>query len=432
MKKIDLHPFRRRGAPVALLIALTLTLGGCEGTLIPEAATQTPARPRASVTPAPTLLDEPAVVYTNVLTSQSVVSLILEGFTDDGSMSTTLYTFKQQSVPAVFFVSGIVANEHPETVQSIVQEGFALGNYGLNGEKDMQDNDVLTNVHQFQRGQELILEATGSLPRLFRCNGSVYTSELLQAAAHAGLEAGVKPNIFLNHTSFQKYEDALLFVQRLTRGSIISIKLGQVLDPEEYGGTTYNMDYLAIDPPPFLSDDMEHLIADTYSNITNVVMWLLAALEAEGYVVLSPEALQAERITLFDNPEALSEMTLQMLDPEAYALPVTSVPLGQEAVREATIGGTAADAAPADTAAGGSDATPAPGSGAYVADGTAATAASATGTDAAAAVDGADAFPAGTVFLGDSITVGLQNYVEWERRANPAYLSNVQFLTSSN
>lgn len=36
--------------------------------------------------------------------------------------------------------------------------------------------------------------------------------------------------------------------------------------------------------------------------------------DAEGYVVVSPEALQAERITMFDNPATLDAATLAMLD----------------------------------------------------------------------------------------------------------------------
>lgn len=397
MKKLP-PPIRSRQALCLLLCGMLMLLTGCTSrteTPVPT-ATATPSFPHASVTPAPTLTNEPAIVYGNVLTDQRVISLVLEGYTDDGTMQAVVSALKGASIPSVFFVSGIVANEHPQTVQLIAQEGFTVGNYGLNAEKNMQDNDVLTNIHQFQRAQELISEVVGRQPLLFRCNSSVYSREVLQAAAYVGLQAGVQPNMFINHTSFDTYDDALVFVQKLARGSIVSIKLGQVLDADEYNGTQYNMNNLAIDPAPMLADKMEDTVAATYANITNVVGWLLQALEAEGYVVLSPEALQAQRISMFDDPVVVDEATLAMLDPDAYTLPVTAQVL--------------------------SNIVPKP-----------------TGTPAPADSEAPETSPTastslgdGIVFVGDSVMQGLQNYVEWRRGTEPDFLGNAQFLTSSD
>ena len=400
MKNISPPRAGSRYALCLLLCGVLLLVGGCARPTetpapIPSA---TPMLVHASVTPAPTLEDEPAIVYSHVLTDKRVVSLILEGFTDDGTMQSSLYALKSAGVPAVFFVSGIVADEHPQTVKLMASEGFVVGNYGLNAQKNMQDNDVLTNIHQFQRCQELIEKAIGSKPTLFRCNGTTYTREVLQAAAHVGLRAGVQPNVFLNHSSFAQYENALQFVQKLARGSIISIKLGQVLDTGEYEGTQYNMDYLAIDPSPMLSDKMEDIAAQTYANIVNVVGWLLQALEEEGYVVVSPEALQAERITMFDAPAELDSDTLALLSPDSYALPVSKKPL--------------TNIAPSPTAS------PTP-------EGSVSPEATPSATPSTTLGDG-------LVFIGDSVTLGLQNYVEWRRETQPDYLIGTQFLTSAD
>ena len=396
---------RRRAALLCLLSCVCLLLSGCAQPQQAPAPTAsvTPTRPPATVTPVPTLLNDPAMLYENVLTDKRVTSIVLEGFTDDASMLAVLKRLKQQQVPAVFFISGIVANEHPQTVRAIADSGFAVGNYGLNALKDMQDNDIPANLHQFRRGQELIAEATGLSPTLFRCNGSTYTREVLQAAAAVGLTAGVKPNAFINHASFDSYEEAELFAQRLTRGSILSIKLGQVLDAEEFGGLTYSMNNRAIDPEPFLSDNMEDTIAETYANITNVVGWLLDALDAQQYTVLSPEALQAERITMFDSPHTLSEATLAMLDADAYALPVTDTALDY-----------LVSAHPATT-------TPAPSE-------TPAKNAKPTASETASPSPVAN----GVVLVGDSLTGGLQSYVQWRRDSDPAYLPQISFLTSAN
>ncbi|MDD3214782.1 MAG: polysaccharide deacetylase family protein, partial [Eubacteriales bacterium] len=302
------------GALCLLLCAALLLLNGCailygeqQPEATPTAAETTPVLLHASVTPAPTLENEPAVVYTNVLTEKRIVSLVLEGYTDADTMKSIAAKLKEARIPAVFFISGIVADEHPDVVRLIANQNFTIGNYGLSASKNMQDNDIPTNIHLFQRGQELLLETTGEEPTLFRCNGSEYTREVLQAAAYVGLKAGVKPNLFLNHTSFQTYDDAKSYVKnKLARGSIVTIKLGQALDADEYLQTTYVMSNRAVDPPPMLSDKMEDIIAETYVNIINVVDWLMQAMEDENMTFVTPEELQAQRITMFDSPAELS------------------------------------------------------------------------------------------------------------------------------
>lgn len=390
------------GALCLLLCGVLLLLNGCAvltgqtATPTPSAAETTPVLLRASVTPAPTLDNEPAAVYTNVLTEKRIISLILEGYTDADTMKSITTELKDARIPAVFFISGIVANEHPDIVRLIAKQNFTIGNYGLNASKNMQDNDIPTNIHLFQRGQELLAETTGEKPTLFRCNGSDYTKEVLQAAAYVGLKAGVKPNLFLNHTSFQSYDEALSYVRKLARGSIVTIKLGQALDADEYLQTTFSMENRAIDPPPMLSDKMEDTIAATYVNIINVVNWLLQAFEDENLTIVTPEALQAQRITMFDSPAVLSAETLALVDPDAYSIPVTSDPLENVAPQ------TAAATAETTEAEG---ATPAP-------------------TD--------DSLAENAVFIGDSVTAGLQSYVEWRRETDPGFLGTTTFVTTTN
>ena len=424
MKQRAFYTRTRRRLFCLMLCAALLTLSACSNTAdtavaTPTVADATHALLHATVSPAPTLENDPAILYTSVITDQRVISLILEGYTDDGTMSAMLDALKAESIPAQFFISGIVADEHPGTVQAIAEKGFTIGNYGLSAEKNMQDNDVLENIHQFQRGQELIEKATGQTPTLFRCNGTEYTREVLQAAASVGLTAGVKPNVFLNHASFSGYDNALLFVQKLARGSIISIKLGQVLDSDEYEGITYNMDNLAIDPGPMLSDRMEDTVAATYANIVNVIGWLLQALNEEGYVVLTPEALQAERITMFDNPIALDSQTLAMLDPSQYALPVTLNPLSNiEPLETVSVPDALSSAGLATPAA--AENTPD------------ATEADAENTSPDATPAGSSDYYQGVVLIGDSVTMGLQDYVSWRRETSPGYMGQVRFLTSSD
>ncbi|NLV59604.1 MAG: polysaccharide deacetylase family protein [Clostridiales bacterium] len=367
-----------RATAFLILCAVLLTLDGCS--LAPSAdnteATQTV---RLIATPAPTLTNDPAELYTGILTEQRVVSLVLEGYTEDVSMLAVLDVLKKWKIPCVFFISAVAANEHPDVVRSIATAGIRIGNYGINGAKNIQELNLEDMIHQFRRSQELMKETTGKLPELFRCNGSVYTKEVLQAASYASLRAGVAPSVFLNHSSFSARESARQFVQKLTRGSIITIKLGQVLDGLEYDGAKISMEGLAIDPSPFLSDDMEDLIRLRYANIVPVITWLLEELQSEGYKIVRPEDLSSYRITMFDTPLELDEDTLAMLDPNSYPYPATGVPLGEQEHKT---------------------------------------------------------LPQSTfesvVLVGDSVTAGVGDYVAWRRQNEPEFFGGVQFLTSPN
>ncbi len=376
MMKEKTRRVSRRAAVSLLLCAVMALAAGCA----PKTGTENPKStylPRYTVSPAPALTNEPAKVYGSVLTNKRVVSIILEGYSDDVSMRLLIEALKAYQVPGVFFISGVAANEHPDVVKEISESGFIIGNYGLNAPKKMQEKDVQTNLEQFSHGQEQLEMVTGKTPKLFRGNGSEYTRELLQTAALAGLEAGVLPSVYLNHHSFRKQDDALIYTQRLTPGAIISIKLGQELDAAEYERAYESMDNLAIDPPPHLSDDMEELIEVRYINVAQVFSWLLEALKEEGYTVLLPQALQAERITMFDSPAVLDELTLAALDETAYALPVTAAPLG---VTEG----------PAQSAS----------------------------------------QLSGVVLVGDSILQGVEGYVAWRRQNDPGFLGDTRFLTT--
>ena len=151
---------------------------------------------------------------------------MFEGFTDEESMELLLNTLQELKVPAVFFVTGKAADEHPELMKKIRQAGCEIGNYGLTGEKKMEQKRADENVNSFRKTQELIYKATGQMPRYARMNGSEYTETLLRAVSTAGLEAAVLPTLYLNHKSFNTEEDAKSYARSLIRGSIISVKLG--------------------------------------------------------------------------------------------------------------------------------------------------------------------------------------------------------------
>lgn len=362
-----------------LLAAVCLMTSGCE---LPRNMTLTDLTVQLmgaekewiTLTPAPTLTNEPAPVLSGVTTDRRVAALVLEGYTDDATMRQLVDIISARGIPCVWFVSGVTAYEYGDMVRYAVSAGIELGNYTVSGEKKMETWNVMDVVRQFTKTQELILQNSGVLPDLGRCNGTEYTPEVLQAVSAGGLDAAVLPTMYLNHRSFRQESDAQLYLQTMTRGSVISVKLGQELDKDEFGEQGEELDERpAIDPPPSIAEDLS-IMSDSwnYENIVPVVTWLLDALEAQGYELLSLEELQAAKVELVGEPRPLTEEELALLDPAAYALPVTAEPL-------------------LHTAQPLTDMT-------------------------------------GVVFIGDSVTRGLADYVASRQLDDPEYMKDVHFL----
>lgn len=374
----------RKPVLLALLLAvLMVALSGCakeesaEQSVPQETAT---VRPRVTITPEPQLSNAPAPLYGGVSTDQRVVSVIFEGYTDEETMYQLIEAVSSRGVDAAFFVSGITASEHPDLVRAIAQAGLQIGNYTVSAEKEMEKNPVDVNLQQFTLAQQLIEQYSGVLPTLIRCNGTEYTQNVLKAVAASGLEAAVEPGLYLNHRSFTTAEEARRYVANLVRGEIICVKLGQELDLDEYGDMGEKLEERpAIDPPPTITTDTLSTEDWTYENILNVVPWLLDALKAGGYTIVSPQALQGYEMNMFSQRRTLSEQAQDVLDSSNYTLPVTQSPIGTTATHK----GTTADFE-------------------------------------------------GVVFVGDAVLGSIGDYVAYKRLTEPGYMGAAQFLTTAN
>ena len=199
---------------------------------------------------------------------------------------------------------------------------------------------------------------------------------MLRAVTAAGLTAAVEPTAYLNHKSFRTAEDAETFALGLLRGSILSVKLGQELDAEEYGDPGSKLDERpAIDPKPGVRWEWS-TEEEKYALLPDIVAWLVDALQGMGYSFTDPVSLQGEKRALLQKLRELDAAERRELDPANYELPVTAAPL------------------------------------------------SAGGTRRAAAGDFS-----GAVFVGDSVMAGLASYVDWRRQEDPRFLDDARFLT---
>ena len=367
----------KRSVVILLLLSLLLPAAGCAVPFKETAAQTQTAQTQTLTTPEPAVRAAPAELLSGVETDRRVVSLIFEGYTDSATMEAIADVLKDRDVSATFFISGITANENPDVVRSLADE-FDVGSYGMSGSKHLELLSAYENMRRFEMAQREIMAACGRAPELIRCNGTVYTDDVLRAVTAAGLQAAVEPTAYLNHKSFRKPEDADVFALNVLRGSIISVKLGQELDENEYGDPGDELDERpAIDPSPGIRWEWS-TEDERFALLPDVVAWLVDALLADGYRFTDPFSLQSEERAILSRHREMDEDERRELNPANYALPVTGSPLraGEEK-----------KAAPGDFS--------------------------------------------GAVFVGDAVMEGVASYVEWEREGDPAFLDDACFLTEN-
>ena len=367
-------------AAVTGLLAVCVLSAGCRRAVIPVAPTETREESVDALVGALGTGVTPVPVYEKVYTAERLVSIVAEGFAEEETIRALTDQLKAEGLPAVFFLSYVDVSDYPDAAKHIVSSGLEIGNYGLDGEKNMQNNTAAQNARSFSRTQAAILAATGKSPDYVRCNGSQYTEQLRELAAICGLKAAVQPNEFLNYRSFASYTGARNYVRKIQRGSIISIKLGQELDDLEFKGPGEPSDEKpAIDKKPSITSENLHEEGGVSQGVIQGLSWLIEALRAERYTIVSLEALQKADQSGADIVHPLDEAERALYDASSYTVPVTNEPLGE------------------------AETTAAP-----------------------------DSYFDGAVFVGDSATMKLEAYVNYQRQTNPTFFGTARFLTNSS
>ena len=363
----------KRIIAIGLALAAMLTLVGCR---VPQFREKNTEIIKVPATPEPEIAAAPVPVLSGVETDRKVISLVFEGYTDTSTVEAIANVLKKNGIQTVFFISGITANEQPELLKHLVHEGFSIGNYGMNGAKNLEGYSAYDNSRRFRLAQQEIQNACGVIPKLIRCNGTTYTENVLRAAGSAGLETAVQPSEYVNHRSFKNREDADIYVSNLLRGGIISVKLGQELDRDESGDVGEMLDERpAIDPSPGIRWEWS-TEEEKYANLPDAVGWLIEALYRAEYQIVSPEKLQSEARPILVKTRELDAEEKKLLDVGSYLGPVTNEALSSGTFRKAE-----------------------------------------------------DADFENLVFVGDSVMEGLAGYVEWRRKEEPGFLGNATFIT---
>ncbi|MFZ5969950.1 MAG: polysaccharide deacetylase family protein [Bacillota bacterium] len=120
----------------------------------------------------------------------------------------------------------------------------------------------------------------GQKPDILKCNVTEYTDSFLKSANASGIYGVVQSKQFLNFQSFSSYDMTKGYVERLKKGSIISIKLTGVLDKEEYKAKEEEAKP-AMDKQPGIRENDEEIKEEV--EITQIVEWLLMAIRDNDY-----------------------------------------------------------------------------------------------------------------------------------------------------
>lgn len=178
--------------------------------------------------------DDLAQVIKKVNTDKKLIAITLDGMTKTAHMVRILELLEQYKIQVTFFTEGILAAEDEQIITQIREKGFDIENYTLSAEKHMEKWSEADLIKDFVKTNQVLKDLTGRRPSLLKCNVTDYTDKVLHSAKVAELDGVVASDYMLSASSFSSYDAAAGFVSRLTNGSIVSIKLGEELDAEEY------------------------------------------------------------------------------------------------------------------------------------------------------------------------------------------------------
>lgn len=229
---------------------------------------------------------------TGVMTLEKTVSIVFLGSSDEAIMQRLMDLLKRYGVRAAFFLPGISVSEDPQIARNVKDQGYALGNYALDGGKNMDEMDTEDAARKLYRAQMIYDNTVSETPSMFTCDSTEYTRELLATAKACGLSYAIQPNKYINRFSFSKEAQAETYAQYTDWGSVIAVKIGRELDDTEIEKKDEEVLEPAVDKQPTETAPAIELPEDQDERLLLITEWLLKAYSEQGYRFVSPTELQ--------------------------------------------------------------------------------------------------------------------------------------------
>ena len=251
-------------------------------------------------------------VLTGVEAQQRKVSLVFLGMADPAQVEQICDTLEEYNAEAVFVIDGLSAAEDVDSVRLISRKGYPVGNYTLDARAHMEQLTEEEIAASYAHAQVILKTVLGSTPKYCAANATRLTDNVLHAAWCAGLKKAIQPTTYLASTSLPSFSAAMGYVEHLSPGAVIGVKLSGSLDEIEYEEFEQD-DRQATDPQGTLERQEESQELNT--DIVVTVQYLLEALNTTQTAVVSPERLS---ITV---DKAVELLFRQREDAAEYELP---------------------------------------------------------------------------------------------------------------
>ncbi|KAF5052460.1 Polysaccharide deacetylase [anaerobic digester metagenome] len=236
---------------------------------------------------------EQAALLSGVEAVEKVFALTFDGFASPDAMAQVLALLDRYQVKAAFFVTGMEAAEGEDIILNLAEKGHLVECGTLYGLTHLDEKSTTELVADFAHARVILGDILGKEPDLLKCRSTVYSDNVLSAAASAGFQYAVQSNQYISYQSFKNYESALGYVSRLERGSILTIRLSGVLDEDEYGAAAKTKDaYMPGERRPGIGDG-GLTASDTEKRLLQEIEWVLKAAEEAGYQIVLPTSLKS-------------------------------------------------------------------------------------------------------------------------------------------
>lgn len=160
-------------------------------------------------------------------TTEKVVALTFDDGSDGTNINTILQTLSNHNVTATFFLTGSGANNHPQAIRNISNQGHQLGNHSYSHPYFTQISAAET-VSQLQRAEDTIRQITGrSTKPIFRPPYGDYNSTVLQRVGDAGYPYSIMWTIdTIDWTGNSSSDIVARVMNRIVPGAIVLMHTG--------------------------------------------------------------------------------------------------------------------------------------------------------------------------------------------------------------
>ena len=120
--------------------------------------------------------------------ADKTVSLTFNAAWGDETTDEILDILREKGVKATFFFVGTFAQNSPESVKKIANEGHEIANHSMR-HRDPADQDYKALLTDISDCSDLLFSLTGVKPALYRAPAGAYNNEAIEAAGELGLTA---------------------------------------------------------------------------------------------------------------------------------------------------------------------------------------------------------------------------------------------------